>query len=223
MHNFSSSPLIFNTVFASNIGYGMENVLSSSSNIFYATFVNNTEGGMINGAATPKIRYSIMWDYGSEIVTNFSSPAIIEYSCIKGGYAGIGNIDSYSQFLDSINLIGPDGIWMTSDDGLQLAPCSPAINSGDTILLPFIDALDITGSPRIQNTYVDMGAYESPFVPPISINNLGYSTLSQAVSAAALSGGTVEIGPCTIESPSITIPMNVLLNIALGASLTIVP
>ncbi len=75
------------------------------------------------------------------------------------------------NFINENNLIGPDGIWMSADDGLNLNGNSPAINAGANNALPLGLNTDITGAPRIQDTIVDIGAYETNgFLTPPIIN-----------------------------------------------------
>ncbi len=92
----------------------------------------------------------------------------VSYSLVKGGYAGTGNINADPVFVNSGNLIGPDQVWGTADDGLMLLPCnSPAINAGLGS-----GGTDIRGVARVG--IVDMGAYEqtsTTITPTITINN----------------------------------------------------
>lgn len=60
------------------------------------------------------------------------------------------------MFVNSANPIGTDSIWMTSDDGLALLSCSPAINTG-VATTPALPA-DILGNNRVGS--YDRGAYE---------------------------------------------------------------
>jgi hypothetical protein len=60
-------------------------------------------------------------------------------------------------FVNATDIDGADNLHRTADDGLRLKPCSPAINSGANST----EATDIIGAPRIQQTTVDMGAYEN--------------------------------------------------------------
>lgn len=80
-------------------------------------------------------------------------------SDISGQFTGsnnsFGNIDPL--FRDEENPRGIDGIWRTADDGLKLAIASPALNTGNNGVGL---ATDITGAPRIQQTTIDLGAYE---------------------------------------------------------------
>lgn len=69
------------------------------------------------------------------------------------------------RFRDTSNIAGPDDLFFTSDDGLQLMlPCSPALNSGSNASLSGITT-DITGSNRIFDGNADMGAYEAQSLP----------------------------------------------------------
>src|SRR5207302_1962326 len=62
------------------------------------------------------------------------------------GNDGGGNIDSDPRFVNTINPAGPDGIWITNDDGLRLRSDSPCIDAGSSTGAP---ATDILGNPRI--------------------------------------------------------------------------
>ena len=48
---------------------------------------------------------------------------------------------------------------------LQLQQCSPAINTGNAAALPAAIITDVTGTARIFNATVDMGAYECTLLP----------------------------------------------------------
>ncbi len=74
---------------------------------------------------------------------------------------GIDNIFGQNPlFIDPVNIIGPDNINRTNDDGLHLQSGSPAINAGNNALLPSGITTDITGALRVQMATIDMGAYE---------------------------------------------------------------
>lgn len=66
-------------------------------------------------------------------------------------------------FVNESDPDGPDNTWGTADDGLALAMCSPASNSGTNSLLDadLITVTDIADQPRIRLANVDQGAYES--------------------------------------------------------------
>jgi hypothetical protein len=62
---------------------------------------------------------------------------------------------------------GPDDEPKTwQDNDYRLTSQSPCINAGSNYVPNLPDA-DIEGSPRIQGCRVDMGAYESPYLPPV--------------------------------------------------------
>lgn len=75
---------------------------------------------------------------------------------ISGG--GIGNINTDPLFTNIALGAGPDGNWMTTDDGLHLSSMSsPCYNTGDNT---GISGGDILFRNRIADGVVDMGAYE---------------------------------------------------------------
>lgn len=63
------------------------------------------------------------------------------------------------RFYQLSDIPGPDGVIFTADDGIRLAQCSPAVNTGNDGL-GSIQPTDILGNPRIYGGIVDMGAYE---------------------------------------------------------------
>ncbi|TVQ27542.1 MAG: hypothetical protein EA383_02395 [Spirochaetaceae bacterium] len=88
-----------------------------------------------------------------------------------GTYTDVDALDPL--FVGPANPVGVDGIWRTADDGLQLALNSPAIDAGNTTLLPQDIAdidndgitaeqipIDILGNTRVIGAQVDRGAYE---------------------------------------------------------------
>ncbi|MBI4559218.1 MAG: right-handed parallel beta-helix repeat-containing protein [Candidatus Hydrogenedentes bacterium] len=92
-------------------------------------------------------RNCILWDnIGGELVP---PPTYwiyeVEYSLVKGGTEGPGNIDSNPLFVDTVN------------EDFRLQAGSPAIDTGTLEGAP---ATDIRGVPRPQGAGVDMGAYE---------------------------------------------------------------
>jgi hypothetical protein len=80
---------------------------------------------------------SILWNQGSEIAALSGNPTVI-YSCLQGGYPGIGNISASPLFLDP------------SQGDYRLQDTSPCIDRGTNIGLPFNGAAP------------DLGAWESP-------------------------------------------------------------
>ena len=94
-------------------------------------------------------------------------PIAAQYSNIDGGsgqsYFGTGCIDSDPLFVNPALPEGADGIFATSDDGLQLTESSPAVDTGITSAVPAEITHDLIGNLRIHDEKVDMGCYE--FIP----------------------------------------------------------
>ena len=99
--------------------------------------------------------------------------AVVTYSCVQGGWAGIGNVADDPLLRDEL---GPDGIAGTSDDDAHLSPGSPCIDAGNNDALtaaPGASGRDLDGNPRFiddpvmpdtgrppGSSIVDMGAFE---------------------------------------------------------------
>jgi predicted outer membrane repeat protein len=128
---YGSDTIVSNTVFAGNTagsGGGMSVRNSSLPFIRNCTFHGNAAdvgGGVDHSAATSSLVNCILWDNaGGEI----EGTAAVEYSDVRGGAPGIGNVDADPRFVDAL---GPDGMAGTDDDDLHLAADSPAIDAGD--------------------------------------------------------------------------------------------
>lgn len=134
---------------------------------------------------------------GSQIYLT-QTDAIISYSIIQGGKAGIGgdgtvwwnpsNLVSDPQFVDPE---GPDNTAGTHDDNLRLLPGSPAIDAGDNGVLADLLTTDIAGRPRFIDApevvdrgngkppIVDLGAYEGAEDRPSLVLNTGVLVLDE--------------------------------------------
>jgi hypothetical protein len=190
MHNsFSASPTIVNCVFAGNIALqqggaigaiGAEIGLLVNSTLYGN--VGNVGGGgiFLESGATAEIDNSIVWGnsdpagsgQASQIKIGSGSVSV-DHTCVQGwtgSLGGAGNTGSNPLFMDAD---GFDNVVGTQDDNLRLLGNSPALDQGDNAALP-TDLADLDGdgdttegvpydienAPRIQNTVVDMGAYE---------------------------------------------------------------
>jgi hypothetical protein len=105
-------------------------------------------------------------------------------------------INADPLFVNAADPAGPDDIWGTEDDGLRLQSSSPAIGLGDADYLP-VDTYDLDGDgdtaaplpidfagfKRIQDTTLDLGAYE--YGDLIGLNSVFTTT------AGAATGGSV--------------------------------
>jgi len=171
MYNILSNPNIFNTVFSENLadvaGGGIYNNHSSPS-ISNATFsmnISNYGGGIFNQNNSNSTIYntvlhnntpSDIYNDSTSFITAISANNFSESSYLVGS--------SFTQltvnpFVDSSDSIGIDGIWGTADDGLYPANGSVLINAGDNSFNT--EATDITGNPRVFDTTIDVGAYET--------------------------------------------------------------
>ncbi|WP_207514102.1 MBG domain-containing protein [Longitalea luteola] len=129
-----------------------------------------SHGIRVMAGATLNFNNSIAWgNTMRQIQGTYNST----YSLVKGSAAALPNLDLDPQFVNAANPAGADGVWFTADDGLQLTPCSPAVNMGNNALVPGAITTDMAGNARIFNTTVDMGAYELQTPPtPISFTNI---------------------------------------------------
>lgn len=98
---------------------------------------------------------------------------------------GTGMINNQNPiFVNAADPDGADNIHRTADDGLQIQASSPCINIGNNASV--VVATDITGADLIQDTAVDLGAYErmpitcGKKLPKLAVQlNLIYNNLGQ--------------------------------------------
>lgn len=134
-----SNSLIERCVFHDNnslVGYYAVWFSLSNGSIRRSTLANNTGGDLHCYNSGPDVTSCILWSIPA------ASGAQISYSCVRGGYNGVGNISSDPQFDDADS----------RDYHLQVG--SPCINAGDP------DAQDEDGSRA------DMGAFPTGDIPP---------------------------------------------------------
>ncbi|HUB26292.1 MAG TPA: choice-of-anchor Q domain-containing protein [Tepidisphaeraceae bacterium] len=121
------------------------------------TFSKNsaTTGGALydEGSSVVKGVNSILYgdtaSSGAEDHNN-SSTLSLTYTDVSGGFGGTGNINSNPLFMATNNF--------------QLEANSPCINVGSNAGVPVGITTDLAGNPRIYDSTVDMGAYESQSV-----------------------------------------------------------
>lgn len=171
---------IINCVFANNNAAGPNDdggaILSygGTLNIINSTFSNNTSAshntgsGAISGAGyysqvTFNVTNSIIYgNDAQQVYADYNASANYDHSLVKGATVSSPNLNTNPLFVNAANPAGADGIWGTADDGLFLQESSLAINAGtlDTVGL-HLPIIDIAGNLRIQNSRIDMGAYEN--------------------------------------------------------------
>jgi len=190
-NSYESSPTVMHCTLSGNTatdyGGGMRNYASSRPTLINCTISENAalNGGGIfhSGDCTPTLINCIIWGHSNGAFVN---PATVTYSCIEGGYAGVGNID-----LDP--LLGSLGNHGGAVDTYPIGTFSPARDSGVRCFLDVggtlfyeipggggyatadgasyvpssteneLTTTDARGVPRPEGPGIDMGAHE--FVP----------------------------------------------------------
>lgn len=151
---------LVNCIFYDNLadaGGGMsifndETAPTRSQELVHCTFSGNTaagEGGaLFNVDSDPAIYNCIFWGNGpDEVAEGGTLITHMTFSCIEGGFPGMGNIDS-------------DPLFVNQEFGdLHLSHPSPCKNVGTHSPSVFADT-DFEGDPRIVDNTVDMGADE---------------------------------------------------------------
>lgn len=145
--------------------------------LFYGNLANNSSPGADI--------YNYTGSYNGSTVSPSNASVTHSFTQQFGTTGTDGNVVGLNpKFKDSVNTKGPDGYWFTIDDGLDLDTLSPAIDGGDTLLIPNGITLDLGGELRVENLLVDMGAYEG--VAPCPIDTIIYV---DSAAIGARSGG----------------------------------
>jgi predicted outer membrane repeat protein len=127
------------------------------------------------------------YDTADQIFLSYTSYGTFRYCDIEGGINGAevyvganstltdggGNINSDPEYFKTADADGADNVYGTDDDGLRILAYSPCRNAGSNALLPadetdldgddnYTEALplDVRGDARVQDSTVDIGAYE---------------------------------------------------------------
>ncbi|MFT7587415.1 MAG: hypothetical protein ACI9EW_003857, partial [Cellvibrionaceae bacterium] len=194
--NESANPTLINVGFFGNsagqLGGGMHNSITGGSltNVSFSGNSSPSGGGLyIDAETTLSIVNSVLWNNSGSNGPNISNSSItttISSSLIQGsggssswagglfGADGGDNIDSDPLFVDPIS---PNNA-PTTLGNYQLQLLSPAKDQGNTAAYTGQTAVmvDLAGNSRVQNSVIDMGAYEyTPPTIPIATNN-SYTT-----------------------------------------------
>ncbi|NLN92059.1 MAG: hypothetical protein GX130_01950 [Candidatus Hydrogenedens sp.] len=158
LYNKRATGKVTNSLFlenkAFNEGGAVAQLYSSDGMLMNCTIVNNkaaTAGGVHIIESSPKIVNSIIWGNSGGQISLFdpaSNPSV-SYSCVEGGFAGVGNIATDPAFLNA-------------PYSVQLLPESPCINAGTLVGAP---AKDFLNRARPLDGNFDMGAYEGSVAP----------------------------------------------------------
>ncbi|MBU0473370.1 MAG: T9SS type A sorting domain-containing protein [Bacteroidetes bacterium] len=173
----SSSPTLTNVLFSSNItgNNGGAIIFYSNSVQFNATLNNvtlsdnhaNANGGGIrfasnNAASTLSLNNSIIWGNtagtsGNELSLVSTGTTTLNYSCFKNETNDVAVSNGTLTSSNNNTTANPKFVDPPSDDFriIGLSPCKDKGLNGYNAL-----ASDIRGQIRIQNTIIDMGAYE---------------------------------------------------------------
>ena len=142
------------------------------------------------GTATTTLTNTLIWNNtapdGAQLFNRGDgAEIIIDHTLLAGGVNDItiensatttnngGILSDDPRFVNSADLTGVDDTFGTPDDGLRLVPSSPAEDAGSPSALPpdVLDLdddnntsealpVDLTGQARVQDTTLDIGAYE---------------------------------------------------------------
>lgn len=174
MLNTAGNPTLANCWFSSNISNYVGGAIcndSGGATLANCTFSANSAdsmGGGIYGGSQP-VTGCIFWGNSDGGGTDESAQIDagtpdINYSCVQGWTGGLGGVGNMGLDPLLADPDGPDDVPGTADDDLHLLPGSPAINAGSNYV-PQLPGEDFEGNPRLQNCRVDLGPYESPYVP----------------------------------------------------------
>ncbi|MCQ0113106.1 beta strand repeat-containing protein, partial [Zhouia amylolytica] len=173
---------------------------SSPSSLVNVTFNNNSAttngGGMHSNVSNTTLYNTVFYGNGADISSSGGS-TFMGADNFSENYTGTGFTQlTANPFLAPALPKGKDGIWATPDDGLRLIATSPAVDTGNNANLPTdsfdLDGdgnttekipYDIAGEDRVQNTIVNIGAYEGVVSCP-------YPTATTLYVNASVSGGT---------------------------------
>ncbi|MEM6297074.1 MAG: choice-of-anchor D domain-containing protein, partial [Bacteroidota bacterium] len=205
----TSNSTVINCIFSGNRvrsdgGALFNNALrsgQSNTTVSNCTFSNNSAvnrggamfgNGVSGGTSSFNVSNSIFWDnlgtnggdswYNNQATLNISQSLVQEANqttITTGDYAGttVGAGMIYATdplFVDAAN------------DNVRLSQCSPAINIGNNADIPAGITTDLDQNPRIEQTTVDLGAYESNYLLPEVdfvpvITNAGSVTIGNSV------------------------------------------
>ncbi|MCO5251939.1 MAG: hypothetical protein M9949_11050 [Candidatus Kapabacteria bacterium] len=138
--------------------------VTSLNNVTFAKNHANNKGGAfwINGSA-PIINNCIIYENttnsdGNEIFIESNGTATLNYSCYSNGTNDI-YIQAGSAFNPDVNSITDNPLFVNAAiDDFRLYGISPAVNSGNNSYNS--EPFDVRGEDRIQNTTIDIGAFE---------------------------------------------------------------
>ncbi|MBE2268738.1 MAG: right-handed parallel beta-helix repeat-containing protein, partial [Anaerolinea sp.] len=212
----NSSMAIINSRLSGNQANGVNSVTDGGgalnsfsalpSTIINTTIVGNTaavagRGGLWLETGTTLNLYNSIVANGAEGDCDRTGGTVnVRNSLIEGGLSCVNGTNLN-------NLTGDPSL----NGDYTLSSTSPAINAGDNSLISGYSS-DLAGNPRIQNTTVDMGAYESAFTPPLPT-----VTISATDSTGAETGSDPLTFRVTRSGSNFLNPLTVNYTVAVGA------
>lgn len=176
----NNSPTIKNTVVSGNrcpLGGGI--ATSSSPQIINCTIQGNSGPGIqLEGAAAPILRNTIVWGNRSDAVSiasqqilngeSSTSQADVNFCLVEGVASTLNNLDgtlppaNYPKFVNPTAPLDSNTPPSTSAD-LRVFINSQVLNVGDNSYFTPLDR-DRAGKARVQDTTIDLGAFEGGYV-----------------------------------------------------------
>jgi len=185
IYNKASSPSMVNITImnnSANYGGGVFNQTAPAPNMLNVLIAGNSSrndaGGMYNDDnAVPVLTNTTivnnMAPHEGEAIYNRNASVSVNNSIVYGGIAGNaytaqyslieGNTDFNNSNLDA-SIITPADLFMDYPNGnYNLKLGSPAIDKGNNVLYPGLDAntKDLAGNARLAGVTINLGAYES--------------------------------------------------------------
>lgn len=171
----NASPRLANIVLAGNSadqrGGGLYATASALVSLVNATVANNTAKGggsglyVYNESSIVNVSNSVFYNNGSGLDILNESGAILggEKAYTQQSPSGYDSPEGFYKlakdpFSNSGGPDGPDNLYGTTDDGLQLSGTSTLKNAGVTWLNN--QPMDLLGNSRLNGLAVDIGAYE---------------------------------------------------------------
>ncbi len=164
--NQTGSPTLTNCTFSGNSANSGGGFFNDAGNptltncTFTANSATNDGGGLLNYVRGDgsTLANCIFWGNTAPDGSQIGGSATATYSCVQGGWPGVGNIDADPMFADAD---GADDVPGTADDDVRLEDGSPCVNAGNDEALPGEVTTDFEGDDRIWNCRVDMGVDET--------------------------------------------------------------
>ncbi len=198
--DFAGGLIVSGSVFANNESYfgsavtisqSSSNDISFVANTIVNNLANNTSGCAIRVSAyTERLSFVSNIVFGNEngsgeamaiVFDNEPYTPVFQNCLIEGGQSSVSGLPAsytWTEMVDS----DPSFVSTSSDVGLaadgsladwQLSDQSPCINAGLADVSGLgLPAYDLAGNARVQQGRIDMGAFESSFVPTSIVNRL---------------------------------------------------